>query len=395
LISFREHGVGTHWKQPASNLPEVLDSTQLLSNYGYVQAPAPSTAPTFDSRGVCIFVPQERRRASRIVEQHARSPVDIFKLSLRNSYAFSASNNCVIAYQVANNIAMALGDPLGPENEAPETLRQFLHICKRRGWEPALYRARPDLLPVYRDLDLKKLKIGDDAIVALSDFSLEGKSKRDLRSKARQFQEAGIEVVDYQPPLSPNTIAQLKSVSDEWLTLPRRRERTFTVGHFDPVYLRSTAVLAVVDLSGTILAFINLVPINPTEITGDLMRRRTNVPNGIMDYLFVKFFQYARARGYSRVSLGMAPMTGFKEKERATIEERAIHGLFQKFNFLFNFRGLYRYKAKFATSWEPRYLVYRSFLQLPRIAWALHQLSEIKSQDDEPHLSREMVVSNR
>jgi phosphatidylglycerol lysyltransferase len=321
--------------------------------------------------------------------------VDIFKLWLRNSYVFSASNSCVIAYQVANNTAIALGDPVGPENEVEETLRRFLQICKWKGWGAAVYRARPDFLPVYSHLNLKKLKIGDDAIVALSEFSLEGKSKRDLRSKAHQFQEAGIEVVDYQPPLLPGTIAQLKTVSDEWLTIPRRRERTFTVGYFDPLYLRSTAVLAVVDLSGTILAFINLISVNPTEITGDLMRRRADVPNGIMDYLFIKFFQYARARGYSRVSLGMAPMTGFKEEERATLEERAIHGLFQKLNFLFNFRGLYRYKAKFATSWEPRYLVYRNLLQLPGTARALRQLSEIKSQNDEPHLSRETLACRR
>jgi hypothetical protein len=54
---------------------------QLLNNYGYVQAPTQSTAPTIDSCGVCIFVPQERIRASRIVERHARSPVDLIASS--------------------------------------------------------------------------------------------------------------------------------------------------------------------------------------------------------------------------------------------------------------------------------------------------------------------------
>jgi phosphatidylglycerol lysyltransferase len=107
------------------------------------------------------------------------------------------------------------------------------------------------------------------------------------------------------------------------------------------------------------------------------MRRRTDAPNGTMDYLFIKLFLYARERGYARVSLGMAPMTGFQKREEATMEERAIHGLFQKLDFLFSFRGLYRYKAKFATSWEPRYLVYGNVLELPRTALALRRLSEI------------------
>jgi phosphatidylglycerol lysyltransferase len=122
------------------------------------------------------------------------------------------------------------------------------------------------------------------------------------------------------------------------------------------------------------------------------MRHRTDAPNGTMDYLFIKLFLYASERGYARVSLGMAPMTGFEEREEATTEEHAIHGLFQKLDFLFSFRGLHHYKAKFATSWEPRYLVYRSVLDLPRIAFALRRLSEIKKEKDDRDVSEEKLV---
>ena len=326
------------------------------------------------------FVSRGCKQATQVVEQYARSPLDIFKWWPLMSYVFSPSGRCVIAYRVANNTAIALGDPVGPGTEIETTVRRFVQICDEKRWGVAFYRTRPDFLSVYSSLQLRKVKIGDDAIVDLCDFSLEGKSKRDVRSKAHHFEDLGIRVVEFQPPLPADTIAQLKIVSDEWLKIPGRRERAFTVGHFDPDYLRCTPVLAVVDLAGTILAFINLISINISEITGDLMRRRSDVPNGVMDYLFVKFLQYARERGYSRVSLGMAPMTGFKDGECATLEERLIHGLFQKLNFLFSFRGLYQYKAKFATCWEPRYLIYRNLMQLPHTALALRRLSEIEEQ---------------
>jgi phosphatidylglycerol lysyltransferase len=78
----------------------------------------------------------------------------------------------------------------------------------------------------------------------------------------------------------------------------------------------------------------------------------------------------------------MAPMTGFEEREEASAEERVIHGLFQKLDFVFSFRGLHHYKAKFATSWEPRYLVYRNVLELPRTAFALRRVSEIEDERD-------------
>jgi phosphatidylglycerol lysyltransferase len=73
----------------------------------------------------------------------------------------------------------------------------------------------------------------------------------------------------------------------------------------------------------------------------------------------------------------MAPMSGFQEHEEASPEERAIHAFFQHLNFLFSFKGLLAYKAKFASSWEPRYAVFHSALDLPRFAVALGKVSEL------------------
>jgi phosphatidylglycerol lysyltransferase len=334
------------------------------------------TSRAFDA--IHVVVRREDLQARKIVEQYARSSLDSLKLWPPKSYFFSPSGHCVIAYGVANNIAVSLGDPVGPGTEIEVTARKFLKVCKEKGWGVAFYRTCTDFLPVYRRLQLRKLKIGDDAIINPSEFSLAGRQRRDIRSKANHFQQLGIRVVEYQPPLSPDTLSQLRSVEEQWLKIPGRRERTFAVGHFDRDYLRSTPVLAVIDRNGKVLAFINLISTNPTEIAGDLMRRGTEVPNGITDYLLLNLVQYARKKGYSRVGLGLAPMTGFKIGEHATFEERVINGLLQRFNCLFRFRGLYQYKAKFATSWEPRYLIYENLLQLPRIALALVHLSETR-----------------
>jgi hypothetical protein len=44
---------------------------------------------------------------------------------------------------------------------------------------------------------------------------------------------------------------------------------------------------------------------------------------------------------------------------------------------LLRFSGLKAYKAKFADSWEPRYVVYRNVLDLPKLALALTRISEL------------------
>jgi phosphatidylglycerol lysyltransferase len=96
-----------------------------------------------------------------------------------------------------------------------------------------------------------------------------------------------------------------------------------------------------------------------------------------MDYLLVKTLELAREQGYERFNLGMAPMSGFQEHEDASPQERAVHSFFQQLHFLFHYRGLRSYKAKFASYWEPRYAVYRNVLDLPRLALALGKVSEV------------------
>ncbi len=336
-------------------------------------------------------LPRERRLAKQIVAQYGRTSLDYFKIWPDKSYFFSPSNRTFIAYGVAGNVALTLGDPVGAEEEIAPTIRAFLQMCWENEWAVGFHQTLPDFLNIYRDLRLKKLKIGDDAVVDVQNYSLEGKSKKEFRYKVRQLETLGVRTVEYAAPVPDEVLDRLKQVSDEWLRIPGRRERGFTLGLFDLAYVRTTPVIAAVDGNGEILAFVNLVSTpDHKEITGDLMRRRTDAPNGIMDYLFIKLFLYAKEQGYERFNLGMAPMAGFQEREEASAEERAIHSFFQQLNFLFSFRGLRHYKAKFATDWEPRYLVYRNILELPRLALALRRLSEIKEETPEPLAEQEV-----
>lgn len=324
-------------------------------------------------------LPRERAMAAAIVDKYGRTTLDYFKTWADKSFFFSPSRASFIAYRVGANVALALGDPVGPEEEIEPLIRDYLQFCRDNGWSVGFHQTLPDFLPQYLRARLKKLKIGDDAMVDLTAFTLDGKARKEFRYKVRQLETLGIATRTYESPVPDDVLAQLKEVSDEWLQIPGRRERSFTLGQFEEHYIRSTPVVAAVNKDGRILAFVNLIATDGnSEITIDLMRRRTNAPNGIMDYLFVKLFLLARERGYKRFNLGMAPMAGFQEREKATAEERAIHSFFQQLNFVFSFRGLRAYKAKFATSWEPRYLVYRHALELPRIGLALRRVSELR-----------------
>jgi phosphatidylglycerol lysyltransferase len=283
-----------------------------------------------------------------------------------------------LAYRVGRGLAVVLGDPVGPEEVIEGIVRDFTRFCDDNGWGVAFHQVMPDHLDVYEHFGFKKLKVGDEAIVDLTQFTLEGKAAKTFRSKVNQLEKEGVHTRYYEPPIPPGLMSQIRVVSDEWLLIPGRRERQFTLGMFDEEYLNSTPLFTAEDVGGRVLAFVNLVPsYRPGEASIDLMRRRTEGPNGIMDYVFIKLFLRSKEQGLERFDLGMAPMAGFKEQEEATPEERAIHAFFQHLSFLFSFKGLLAYKAKFAATWEPRYLIYRNILDLPRVAMAISAVSEV------------------
>jgi phosphatidylglycerol lysyltransferase len=324
--------------------------------------------------------PQERARAETLARRYGRSALDYFKLWPDKSLFFSESGGAFLAYAVGGGLAIVLGDPVGPVDEVAQLVREFSAFCDDQDWHVAFYQTLPDFLAAYTRLGFKRLKIGDDAVVDLARFDLKGTAHKKERAAIRRLEKSGVSVRWYEPPIQEGLLDQLQCVSEDWQRLPGRRERRFALGRFDRDYVRMTPVVTAESADGTVLAFVNLVEsFRQDEATMDLMRRRKEAPNGVMDCLLVHVMLRARERGYVRFNLGMAPMAGFGEHENASAEERAVHGFFQQLNFLFSYRGLKAYKAKFATQWEPRFLVYRTVLDLPRVPLALARVSEVRS----------------
>jgi len=320
-------------------------------------------------------VPEDRTRAVEIVSTYGRSALDHYKTQPDKSLFFSPTGQSVLAYRVSGAFAVVLGDPVGPPADLAGTLISFCNLCTDNDWGMALYQTSPDFLDTYRSLGFKTFKLGDDAQVELKAFDTR-KSKA-LRNSVSKIERLGIRAEWIEPPFSEDTVRQMSDVVDDWQRIPGRRERHFTLGRFDPGYVQLAPAMIAFDDKREMLGFVTSPPsYRRGEATLDLMRRRREAPNGIMDFLLVKLLERDREAGFETVSLGMVPMNGFAASEQASPEERAIHDFFQRLNFVFSFKGIRAYKSKFATAWEPRYVVYRTELDLPRLGLAFARISE-------------------
>jgi len=156
-------------------------------------------------------------------------------------------------------------------------------------------------------------------------------------------------------------------VSDDWLAAKASAEKGFSLGFFNEAYL-SRFPIAVIEHGGRILAFANIWP-GPqhVELSLDLMRYHHDAPKSVMEALFVHIMVWAKAQGYSRFGVGMAPLSGFEDSPVASLWNRLGAFLYEHGDSIYNFQGLRAYKDKFNPVWEPHYLAYPGGLRLPRI----------------------------
>ena len=314
----------------------------------------------------------ELQKAKAIVEQYGCSSLAAFTLLSDKSYFFSPSGKSVIAYVPKGRGAIALGDPIGPAEDRQEAIVSFQQFCQRNDWYPAFYQTLPDNIDLYTCLGFKVLKIGEEAIVDLKNFTLQGKAGKNFRPSINRLTKLGYQVSFYQPPIANGLLHQLKPVSDEWLKMAQGSEKRFSLGWFDEAYLRDCEIAVVHTADGDVAAFANLMPeYQLNEMTIDMMRHRSGIENGMMDFLFISLLQHLKEDGYDTFNFGLSALAGVGDYPESRRLEKVLHYLYEHLNRFYNFQGLHAYKEKFRPCWEPRYLVYPNLAALPDVVVAL------------------------
>ena len=125
--------------------------------------------------------PDEVARARAVIAATPDAPV-IANLALLGDkhFLFSESGRSFIMFGVRGGSWIAMGEPVGPPEERHEILWQFRELCDRHGAWPAFYQITPESLPQFLELGLTFQKLGEEALVPLDRFSIEGLKSTEL-----------------------------------------------------------------------------------------------------------------------------------------------------------------------------------------------------------------------
>ena len=223
--------------------------------------------------------------------------------------------------------------------------------------------------------------MGEEAIIPLAHFSLEGSQRRDLRQSHTRAVREGLTFEVVPADRVPALFNELEVVSNAWLAEKSTREKAFSVGSFSQSYLSNFPCAIIRARSGSsagrIVGFANLwLGGDHQELSVDLMRHVEDAPYGVMDFLFAEVMLWGKAHGFSWFNLGLAPFSGMEKHTLAPAWHRVGAFIFRYGENFYNFEGLRRYKSKFNPEWRAKYLATRGGLN---IAAALLDVSTLIS----------------
>jgi len=324
--------------------------------------------------------PEELAKANRLLARFGKSGLDYFKTYQDKMVFIPEDLDAFIGYRIAGNYAVVLENPVA---ETPEKMKQcillFEHYCTDNGLKTIYYRIPEESLSIYKSLSKKSLFLGQEGIVDLQTFNLDGGKNKALRNGLNKVAERGYKSTIHTPPLKDGLMQKLKAVSDEWLTSNDRSEIIFSQGMFVWDEVKQQTVITLENTEEKVLAFINIIPdYAPGEGTYDLIRKTEDASNGVMDFLLVELFNYLKSQNYSTVNLGFAPLSGLDDPHN--FPEKSMKFAYEKIKSFAHYKGLRNFKEKFFPVWHNRYLIYTNDYDLLQVPAVLTKV--IKPDDD-------------
>lgn len=304
----------------------------------------------------------ERARARVLVTTYGHDATSRLALIPEVSYYFS-SGGSVTAFLLAGRTAVALGDPLGPERDALDTIAGFEEHCRRNDWLPAFYHASESYLGHYESAGFDTMAVGREAIVDVSDFGQDGAEQGALRD-VRLLIERGYRAVVSMPPHAPELLDELRLIHDEWLTIMGGDARPSTLSHFDEENVAQSPVMMTRTPQGLISAYATLIMDEAGEtLAVDVLRHRPQIRQGTLSFLFLALIQWAEQRHFQHVNLG-AGFPGLIDDEVVSGMPRALLAPEGRPQVL---ADVHEIRARFNPHWRLRYLAYPGAASLPAV----------------------------
>ncbi len=311
-----------------------------------------------------------------LARQGERDSLGYFTLRTDKSIIWSATGKSCIGYRVLSGVMLASGDPLGDPDAWPGAMHAFLDEADRHAWVPAVLGCSELGAETWcreGGGGLTALELGDEAIVNVAEFTLQGKPMKNVRQMVTRVCRNGyVAEIRRSGDIPRAEINRMIRQADSWRGSPTERGFSMALGRVGAPG-DDDCVIATATKDGVLCAILHFVPWGPDGLSLDLMRRDRSAQPGLNDFLIVETIKTAPDLGIKRISLNFAMFRAALERgERigAGPVLRAWRGILLFASRWFQIESLYKFNAKFCPEWVPRFFVYTGTRDVPRIGLA-------------------------
>ncbi|WP_306190050.1 phosphatidylglycerol lysyltransferase domain-containing protein [Streptomyces sp. MK5] len=326
-------------------------------------------------RGRALLTGEDEQRLRELLGRHGeRDSLGYFALRRDKAAIFSPTGKAAVTYRVVGGVSLASGDPIGDPEAWPGAIDAWLAEARRHAWTPAVMGASEEAGTIYARHGLDALELGDEAIVDVADFSLDGRAMRVVRQAHNRVRRAGYSVrIRRHEDIPDDEMALLVDRADRWRDGATERGFSMALGRLGDRADGRCVMLECRDADGEPRALLSFVPWGGQGLSLDLMRRDRACENGLMEFMIVELLLRAGEIGVRRVSLNFAMFRSVFERGArlgAGPVLRLWRSVLTFFSRWWQIESLYRANAKYRPVWEPRFLLFAKSADLPRIGIA-------------------------
>jgi lysyl-tRNA synthetase class 2 len=291
-----------------------------------------------------------------------RDSLGYFALRDDKNVIWSPTGKSCIAYRVVSGVMLASGDPIGDPEAWPGAIEAFLGEAARHAWVPAVMGCGELGAEIWcREGELTALELGDEAVVEIADFSLQGRPMRNVRQMVARVGRQGYTAdVRRVADIPQDEIDRLVRRADSWRGSPTERGFSMALGRVGGPGDEQCVIATAVE-DGVLRGLLHFVPWGSDGLSLDLMRRDRAAQPGVNDFLIVETIKAANALGVKRMSLNFAVFRAALERGER-IGAGPVLRLWRRILVFasrwFQIESLYKFNAKFCPLWVPRFFVF-------------------------------------
>ncbi|SNX65506.1 lysyl-tRNA synthetase class II [Streptomyces sp. TLI_55] len=303
-----------------------------------------------------------------------RDSLGYFATRRDKAVVFSTSGKAAVTYRVEAGVCLASGDPVGDREAWPHAIAAWLDAARRHGWAPAAMGASEDGAKAFARAGLGALQLGDEAILNVAGFDLNGRDMRVTRQAVHRVRRTGAHCrIRRHSTLTDAEMEEIVDKADAWRDTETERGFSMALDRLGDPADGDCLLVEALGEDGKLLALLSFVPWGRDGVSLDLMRRDRSAPNGVMEFMVAELCAAAPKLGVRRISLNFAVFRSVFE-EGARIGAGPVLRLWRRLLLFFSrwwqLEALYRSNAKYQPEWYPRFICYGETGALARIGLA-------------------------